>query len=479
MAVRVRNSAWSLPQGDQTISWYRKAVEVMVQRPVTDPTSWRYLGAVHGVPEGMSTPAAAAKFWDQCQHQSWFFLSWHRGYVAAFEAIVAKTIADLGGPADWALPYWDYSESLSTNPNARLMPPDFFKRILPNGSVNALWSRRANVSNGNFNLDNSTVTLAALNFTNFANSTPGAPSGFGGPVTGFNPGGGDNGALERLPHNRIHTRIGGDTGFMSDPATAALDPIFWLHHCNIDRLWEVWRNQGAAFKNPATANWLTDVKFDMHDGKGNPFTFVSKDMLDTTKVLHGYRYANVPVPQPGVLEAVEVAMAEDRGQPELAGASEGPIVLEGAVTRAEVPLVANLRTRSFLEAAVPTPRHVYLNLENVTGTGIPGDFKVYLDMPGDDKEPMLAGILTTFGLERASDPDRKHGGSGLNHVFEITELATQLGLTEGTVSRLKVSFVREGVAAASEEAPFGLEEYVKPVRRESSVKVGRISLFYD
>ena len=61
------------------------------------------------------------------------------------------------------------------------------------------------------------VTLDALTFKNFANAHAGSPSGFGGPVTGFNPGGGDNGGVEALPHNRIHTRIGGDTGFMSRP----------------------------------------------------------------------------------------------------------------------------------------------------------------------------------------------------------------------------------------------------------------------
>jgi tyrosinase len=33
--------------------------------------------------------------------------------------------------------------------------------------------------------------------------------------------------------------IGGD-GWMSDPDKAALDPIFWLHHANIDRLWAAW-----------------------------------------------------------------------------------------------------------------------------------------------------------------------------------------------------------------------------------------------
>ena len=136
MAVAIRRSVWSLPSGDQTLDWYRKAVAQLITRPPSDPSSWRYLAAIHGVPINMSVPSSANGFWDQCQHQSWFFLPWHRGYVASFEAVVAKTIIELGGPDGWALPYWNYSEDLASNPNARLMPPDFFNRLLPNGSLN-------------------------------------------------------------------------------------------------------------------------------------------------------------------------------------------------------------------------------------------------------------------------------------------------------------------------------------------------------
>ena len=129
-----------------------------------------------------------------------------------------------------ALPYWNYSEDLSKNPKARLMPPDFFDKTI-DGKANALFSRRSRASNGTFGLDASVVTLKALTMRNFANSVPGRPSGFGGPVTGFNPGGGDNGGLENLPHNAVHGQIG---GFMNDPRTAALAEIAWSQPSHID-----------------------------------------------------------------------------------------------------------------------------------------------------------------------------------------------------------------------------------------------------
>ena len=42
-------------------------------------------------------------------------------------------------------------------------------------------------------------------------------------------------------HNKVHVYIG---GLMRDVPTSSNDPIFWLHHCNVDRLYEKW------FENP-------------------------------------------------------------------------------------------------------------------------------------------------------------------------------------------------------------------------------------
>ena len=39
-------------------------------------------------------------------------------------------------------------------------------------------------------------------------------------------------------HGSVHVRTGGDMG---DVPTAAYDPIFYLHHANIDRLWADWQ----------------------------------------------------------------------------------------------------------------------------------------------------------------------------------------------------------------------------------------------
>jgi len=46
------------------------------------------------------------------------------------------------------------------------------------------------------------------------------------------------GSLEGV-HDTVHSLVGGN-GHMSDPDYAAFDPIFFLHHANVDRLFALW-----------------------------------------------------------------------------------------------------------------------------------------------------------------------------------------------------------------------------------------------
>jgi tyrosinase len=53
--------------------------------------------------------------------------------------------------------------------------------------------------------------------------------------------------LEVPLHNLVHRWVGGNMLDMSSPN----DPVFWLHHCNLDRLWATWQ-----FAHPAIAGYL-------------------------------------------------------------------------------------------------------------------------------------------------------------------------------------------------------------------------------
>ncbi len=300
--VRTRKNVWTLGAPGDDLDWYAKAVASLRAQPLTSPTGWRYMAAVHGYPgpqqdpfalpgEAMPSAADQQTFWNQCQHQTWFFLPWHRGYLACFEEIIAATVVQLGGPAGWALPYWNYSDP--NNPNAASLPPAFLNQTNPDGSPNALWSPGRNLVQPTDQLPAGDVSLEALSHAPFAGTLNGGDPGFGGPETPFNHFGNTNGRLENVPHNVIHDDVG---GLMTDPNTAALDPIFWLHHANIDRLWEVWTHRDPTFTDPADAAWLTDVPFVLHDATGAVVTFTPSQMLDPKTVRHGYQYDDISDP---------------------------------------------------------------------------------------------------------------------------------------------------------------------------------------
>ena len=121
------------PLGDDTLDWYAKAVEAMQALPATDPMGWEYQAAIHGIDP---LPAGMRNLWAQCQHSTSFFLPWHRMYILNFERIVAMHVQSLGGPNDWALPYWNYNALI---PATLELPPAFRDPALPGGAPNPLF----------------------------------------------------------------------------------------------------------------------------------------------------------------------------------------------------------------------------------------------------------------------------------------------------------------------------------------------------
>lgn len=57
-------------------------------------------------------------------------------------------------------------------------------------------------------------------------------------------------SLEQLLHDAVHNIVGGDM----TSGTAPNDPVFYLHHANVDRLWSLW--QAARGTNGYTATYF-------------------------------------------------------------------------------------------------------------------------------------------------------------------------------------------------------------------------------
>ena len=157
-------------------------------------------------------------------------------------------------------------------------------------------------NDGNVFIPTDQVELNALGDSQFVGGADGGAQGFGGVNTGFSHGGSIHGGVETQPHDMVHVLVGGSDpdsglpGLMSDPDTAGLDPIFWLHHANIDRLWEVWDEMPTSTGEPTDPNWVNgpasigERAFVLPE-PGQNLTYTPGDMKNMAAL--GYNYDDV------------------------------------------------------------------------------------------------------------------------------------------------------------------------------------------
>ena len=489
--VRALGDTWN-----ETTLWYAKAVGVLAAKPVTEKQSWRYLAAVHNfnkaqwIKFGYLSPSEPLppqpeqdRYWRQCQHQSWYFFPWHRAYLLTFEDILRGAIQSMDGPADWALPYWNYSNT--NNPDATNIPEAFLEGTLPDGSKNPLFA--AARYGTAVDADDVAVTdrIAENGFTGIS---MGPSLGVGGPRTKFSLGGQQEGLVEALPHDAVHSEVGGRNGLMSYTSSAGLDPIFWLHHANIDRLWEVWLARDQANKNPTDPDWLNGPSVTRSfalfgpDGKDRPSN--PSDVLSTTAL--GYDYDDISDPLSGAtrrstrLAALQSRLhnlqlagdVEDRPmdrQPpasELMGSNEtelslGPAPVRSRIKFADRPLdtLSKSFNSSLMRADTPgEPDRVFLHLQNIRGNDGSGMFDVMLHKPGEPpgSPGIKAGAISLFGLEEASQPDGDHAGNGLNKSLEITKAIDAMNLDPAQMKEMDVELVPRSAVSAQDGIKVGL-----------------------
>jgi tyrosinase len=68
-------------------------------------------------------------------------------------------------------------------------------------------------------------------------------------------------------HNQVHRWVGGDMG----PASSPNDPVFFLHHCNVDRIWEGWMKINGRVYQPDQSFPITLLGHRIDDPLVSPF----------------------------------------------------------------------------------------------------------------------------------------------------------------------------------------------------------------
>ncbi|WP_257389407.1 tyrosinase family protein, partial [Tahibacter caeni] len=311
---RVRYDARS-SQGQEMLKIYAAAVKTMRGLSETDPSNWTFQWYTHFVKKSTTksaeidrifgtSPSAhkalAEAMWNTCQAHSGqnenLFLPWHRMYVMFFEDIVRA----VSKRDDFTLPYWNYSAG---GPTHGVLPDQFRQKDDPVFGPLYIAERNALANDGKAidqGKSGDPLGLSALQQSQYSSS---------GAVQGFCL------ALDSGLHGNVHV-LTGNTVNMGAVPWAARDPIFWLHHCNIDRLWASWNANGGV--NPR-APWNDDT-FVFADVKGNRVVAKVSDYFDIATL--GYSYDRLE-PKPKAMLAASAGDIAARAPQQAARAGAG------------------------------------------------------------------------------------------------------------------------------------------------------------
>ncbi|SDA21087.1 tyrosinase [Nitrosospira sp. Nsp18] len=194
-------------------------------------------------------------------HRGPVFLPWHRFMLMQLEMNLQRV---LGEDLTFALPYWDWAQDGQLSPARQKKAAVWASNCMGGSGVpvttgpfafepgdSGSWRIRITTNvNGQLiqvnrglrrRLGTQTTRLPKKTHTATALDQPiydTAPwnttsAGFRNLVEGWQD-------QPQIPspslHNRVHVFVGGDMS----PSTSPNDPVFYLNHCNVDRIWESW-----------------------------------------------------------------------------------------------------------------------------------------------------------------------------------------------------------------------------------------------
>ncbi|MER2508107.1 MAG: tyrosinase family protein [Amaricoccus sp.] len=362
-----------------------------------------------GVTVWTASNSAETATWCKCEHGTDQFLTWHRMYLYYFERVLQQA----SGDPNLRLPYWDYG----TDP---VLPAAFRATTYVNQAGQTVpnplrvTARRAALNSGTSGLAASTTStsnaMAATNFSTF------------------------RARLESAPHGAVHCSIasgGCPTGLMGAVPAAALDPIFYLHHANIDRLYECWLRVNPSGRLPTSAAIL-DKTYSFIDADGALKQRRVRDMLTLSQLGYSYTAGSGCPGAPAVAANTEVAQMSptELGR----GVTSVPLTMEGAPAAAQGAPEGTSRKAAPGTAARPAT----VVIDGLEATEVPGVlFNVYLGNRAGERA--LIGVIDFFGFDGGgtggggmggtSGAHAGHGDHGRRFEFDATAAVAALGLS--------------------------------------------------
>ncbi|PKA53516.1 Polyphenol oxidase, chloroplastic [Apostasia shenzhenica] len=290
--LRVRPAA-HLVDADY-LAKYTKAVQLMKDLPASDPRNFTQQANVHCAYCDGAYDQAGFPDLELQIHSSWLFFPWHRCYLYFHERILGKLIGD----DSFALPFWNWDApagmqipAIYTTSSSSLYDPRRDPSHQPPVIADLDFSLGQPTGSGQALIDDNLKIMYRQLMNKRAR-----PELFMGAAyrAGDNPNPGA-GSLENVPHNTMHIWTGDsrqpnreDMGVLF---SAARDPIFYAHHSNIDRLWEVWKTLGGRVFTDS--DWL-NAGFLFYDENAQLVKVKVSDCVDTEKLRYTYQKIENP-----------------------------------------------------------------------------------------------------------------------------------------------------------------------------------------
>lgn len=446
----------------RVLTSYKKAIRAMLKLPATDPRNWYRYTLIHTL---------------DCPHGNWWFLPWHRGYIGWFEQICRELSqdADFALPYwDWTkeprVPKAMFDDVLDPNNPAFIATAAKFKAQFKDAVAKSSYWAMTKDEDGNpvptpqfnqlltrsirfpddlwFDIIDSPAGAYFFDRGHARGLSAAAPDllipdvppekqavlkavslptildalaprdflSFGSPKALAHSSSSGFGVLENQPHNLVHNCVGGAyngvNGFMQ-AFMSPVDPIFYLHHANIDRLWDVWTRKQMARSAPTLPDgapaapgqqptpgsdyvkWAREDFVFFIDAKGQP---VAQNTAGAYGAIGAFDYDYSPgsgeevvpvTPQPPGSALVASNLPARLARQTVAGAS----ITEGSVT---VPLDVVQKQdepqqpKLFASVTVDLPASGH------------DDLDVFIK--GDDGKPQFVATLSMFGHHVMREP---------------------------------------------------------------------------
>ncbi|OAE31511.1 hypothetical protein AXG93_3890s1000 [Marchantia polymorpha subsp. ruderalis] len=288
--LRVRKALQCL-SGHELQTYLRKLEKgyvLMRALPDSDPRSFKRQNAIHCAYGTGSFLQDGSTNLTIDVHLNWLFLPWHRMFVYFHERILQKLLGD----PEFSLHFWNFDNSVTATPRhgsrgcykaGHFVPPMYndpskatfeANRSFMTFEPNRPWTCRS-TSRKEFHFQRPSLRSPTVPSRNKRAGTEKSCTAVGA------------GTIELVPHNTLHAWIG---GWMLQPITAPIDPLFYPFHANMERLWSVWRKLGYGNDDPTDPDWL-NATFLFWDENSVMRRVRVRDFLDLNAL--GYRYEKV------------------------------------------------------------------------------------------------------------------------------------------------------------------------------------------